>query len=84
MLKAVYRSLRPGGCFVGATYCRGGDFVTQMVQKIAADASWIRWFEPQELQSLTRWAGFTGWEERTFRQGIVFRVQKPAFQGAEV
>ena len=73
---SIYRSLKKGGYFVGATYCRGGDFTTQMLQKIASNGQWIHWFDQQELQKLSTKAGFVNWEERTFKQGIVFRVQK--------
>jgi len=40
--------------------------------------SWSEiWFAQQELQKLSSNADFTRWEHQTYRQGIVFKVQKP-------
>lgn len=74
---SIFRSLKKGGYFVGATYCWGGDYATQMIQNYASWGRWIHWFDDQELQSLSVHAGFSGWEARTYKQGIVFRIQKP-------
>ena len=73
---SIYRSLRKGGYFVGATYYRGGDFMTQMIQNFSANGQWIHWFDQQELQNLSSRAGFINWEEKTYKQGVVFRIQK--------
>ena len=73
---SIYRSLKKGGCFVGATYCRGGDYATQILQTMVSSAHWIHWFDQQELRNLSSRAGFAEWEERTHKQGIVFKVQK--------
>lgn len=73
---SIHRSLKKGGYFVGATYYRGGNIVLQGIQKCASMVQWVHWFEPQELQNLSCQAGFAGWEQQTYKQGIVFRVQK--------
>jgi SAM-dependent methyltransferase/uncharacterized protein YbaR (Trm112 family) len=76
VFNSIYRSLKKGGYFVGATYCLGDNVVFQGLQMYLANAHGIHWFDQQELQNLSSRAGFTGWEQRIYRQGIVFKVQK--------
>jgi SAM-dependent methyltransferase/uncharacterized protein YbaR (Trm112 family) len=74
---SIYRSLKKGGCFVGATYCLGGNAVSQAMQKHLAKTKGLQWFDQEELQKLSSQAGFSGWEHRSYRRGIVFRIEKP-------
>jgi ubiquinone/menaquinone biosynthesis C-methylase UbiE len=76
VFRSIYRSLKKGGYFVGATYCRGGSLVIQGIQKYVSKAHGVHWFEPLGLQNLSSEAGFAGWELRTYKRGMVFRVQK--------
>jgi ubiquinone/menaquinone biosynthesis C-methylase UbiE/uncharacterized protein YbaR (Trm112 family) len=73
---SVYRSLKKGGYFVVATYCQGGNFALRGLMKLVSKTQGVHWFEPQELQNLSSTAGFAGWEQRTLRRGVVFKVQK--------
>jgi SAM-dependent methyltransferase len=74
---SIYRSLKKGGYFVGATYCLGGNAVVQASQNHLAKTKGVHRFDQQELQELSLEAGFTGWEHRSYRRGIVFRIEKP-------
>jgi hypothetical protein len=74
---SIYRSLKKGGYFVAATYCLGGNAVIQAIQGHLAKTKGVHWFDQQELQKLSSQAGFTGWEHRSYRRGIVFRIEKP-------
>ena len=71
---SVRRSLREGGIFVGATYCHAGGTAKRMFQDHVSSAHGFHWFTPEELRELASRAGFTGWEHRTRKQGIVFRA----------
>jgi len=74
---SIYDTLKPGGVFVGATYCRGGGFTKRQIQNYVTAAHGFHWFEPQELRRLAESAGFVGWQHFIRKQGIVFRVNKP-------
>lgn len=74
---SIHHTLKPGGIFVGATYCRGGNFIKKRMQDYIAAVHGFHWFELQELQSLAQGAGFAGWRHFIRKQGIVFRVNKP-------
>ncbi|KUG23881.1 hypothetical protein ASZ90_006325 [hydrocarbon metagenome] len=76
VFNSIYRSLKTEGYFVGATYCLEGNIVINSIQKYLEKAHGIHWFAQQELQKLSSNAGFTRWEHQTYRQGIVFKVQK--------
>jgi len=77
VFNSIYRSLKKGGYFVGVTYCRGKDIFISSIQKYLEKAHDIHWFDQQELTKLSTNAGFVRWEQQTYRQGIVFKVQKP-------
>ena len=74
---SIYHTLKPGGVFVGATYCQGGGLMKRQIQDYIAAEHGFHWFEFQELQSLAEGAGFIGWQHFIRKQGIVFRVNKP-------
>ena len=74
---SIYHTLKPGGVFVGATYCRGGGFVKRKIQDYISAAHGFHWFELQELQNLAEEAGLIGWQHFIKKQGIVFCVRKP-------
>jgi ubiquinone/menaquinone biosynthesis C-methylase UbiE/uncharacterized protein YbaR (Trm112 family) len=76
VFNSIYRSLKKGGYFVGATYCLEGNIVINSIQKYLEKAHGIHWFDQQELQKLSSNAGFVQWEHQIYRQGIVFKVQK--------
>lgn len=71
---SIRRSLRQGGIFVGATYCVAGSAMKRRIQDHVSSAHGFHWFAPEELRELASRSGFTGWEERTRKQGIVFRA----------
>lgn len=73
---SIFSSLKPGGLFVGATYCRGGSALKQSVQRYISNAHGFHWFEPEELKTLTAGAGFGEWHHQINKQGIVFSVKK--------
>jgi SAM-dependent methyltransferase len=73
---SVRRSLREGGVFVGATYCRAKGGRKKMMQNYVSSVHGFHWFRPDELRELAERAGFSGWEQRVKKQGIVFRAEK--------
>ncbi|KQC09157.1 MAG: hypothetical protein APR62_03075 [Smithella sp. SDB] len=76
VFNSIYRSLKRGGCFVGATYLIEENIVLNNLQKYITEVHGFHWFDQQELRNLSSKAGFTEWEHRTYRQGIVFKVKK--------
>jgi SAM-dependent methyltransferase/uncharacterized protein YbaR (Trm112 family) len=74
---SIYNTVKPGGIFVCATYCRGGGSVKRQIQEYISSSYGFHWFELQELQDLAHEAGFVGWRHFIRKQGIVFRVNKP-------
>ncbi len=73
---SIHRSLIEGGIFVGATYCLVDGGAKRKFQDHVSTAHGFHWFRPEELRGLAERAGFTGWEHRTRKQGIVFRAVK--------
>lgn len=73
---SIHRSLREGGIFVGSTYCAAGGAVKRRLQDYVSFAHGFHWFSPDELGELASRAGFTGWEHRVRKQGIVFRAAR--------
>lgn len=73
---SIFAALKPGGVFVGATYCRGGSVMKRHFQDYISGVHGFHWFDPDELQGLAADAGFSGWEHAMRKQGIVFRVRK--------
>jgi ubiquinone/menaquinone biosynthesis C-methylase UbiE/uncharacterized protein YbaR (Trm112 family) len=78
VFEAVFRSLKPGGIFVGATYVKGKGSIPRSMQDLFSAHSGFHWFTPEELFGLARQAGFIGWEQQIKKQGILFRVRKKA------
>lgn len=76
VFNSIYHSLKKGSCFVGATYCLEENIITNSLQKYFTKVHGFHWFDQQELRNLSSQAGFTGWEQQTYRRGIVFKVQK--------
>lgn len=77
VFRAIRASLKPGGIFVCATYCRSDNALKRQVQAHVSRAHGFHWFTPDELQGLAADAGFAGWEAARLRDGIVFRVRRP-------
>lgn len=77
VFRAIRASMKPGGVFVCATYCRSGSAIKRPVQAHVSRVHGFHWFTPDELQGLASDAGFSGWEAARLREGIVFRVQRP-------
>jgi SAM-dependent methyltransferase/uncharacterized protein YbaR (Trm112 family) len=69
---SIRRSLRDGGIFVGSTYCVADGAAKRRFQDYVSTAHGFHWFRPEELAGLVSGAGFTGFEFRTRKQGIVF------------
>lgn len=74
---SIYRSLKKGGYFFASTYGIGGNAISRASQSHLAKKKGVHWFDQPELQKLSSQAGFTGWEHRSYRRGIVFRAKKP-------
>lgn len=74
---SVFDTLKPGGLFVGATYCRGGGYVKRKIQNYISSTYGFHWFDIEELQHLAEDSGFVGWRHFIRKQGIVFCVSKP-------
>lgn len=75
---AILASLKPGGIFVGATYGLGENYIKRGFQRYVSAAHGLHWFDPAELRKLATGAGFVDWHYQTNKQGIVFKVRKPA------
>jgi len=73
---SVYDTLKPGGLFVAATYCRAAGFLKIKIQNHISSAYGFHWFEREELRHLAEGAGFTGWQHVMKKQGIIFSVKK--------
>jgi ubiquinone/menaquinone biosynthesis C-methylase UbiE/uncharacterized protein YbaR (Trm112 family) len=75
---SVFRSLKPGGIFAGATYIKGEGSKIRSMKNAMSAPSGFHWFDPEELYGLADRAGFIEWEQHIKKQAILFRVRKKA------
>jgi ubiquinone/menaquinone biosynthesis C-methylase UbiE len=73
---SIFRPLKPGGIFVGATYVKGKKSLIRFMQNAISFRSGFHWFESEELFEPSRRAGFVEWEQHVKKQAILFRVRK--------
>ena len=73
---SVFRSLKPGGIFVGATYMKGEGSKIRSMKNAMSAPSGFHWFDPEELSGLAARAGFVEWEQQIKKQAILFRARK--------
>jgi ubiquinone/menaquinone biosynthesis C-methylase UbiE len=73
---SIFRSLKPGGIFVGATYVKGKKALIRLMQNAISFRSGFHWFEPEELCETSRRAGFVEWEQHINKLGIIFCARK--------
>jgi ubiquinone/menaquinone biosynthesis C-methylase UbiE len=73
---SLFRSLKPGGIFVGATYIKEKGSKTRSIKDMMSTPSGFHWFDPEELFGLADRAGFIEWEQHIKKQAILFRVRK--------
>ena len=71
--RSVFETLAPGGLFVCATYLWGTKAGIVRAQKRIARNSGFHWFTLGELEGMLSGAGFTGFEYRIKKMGIVAR-----------
>lgn len=76
VFNSIYRSLKKGGYFIGATYFLEQNIVTDCLREYFTKVHEFHWFNHQELQDLSSQAGFRGWKQQTHRRGIVFKIRK--------
>lgn len=74
---SVYATLKPGGLFVAATYCRAAGFLKIKIQNHISSAYGFHWFELEELRHLAESAGFIDWQNIMKKQGVIISVKKP-------
>src|SRR3990172_6763296 len=60
---SIFRPLKPGGIFVGATYVKGKKSLIRFMQNAISFRSGFHWFESEELFEPSRRAGFVEWEQ---------------------
>ncbi len=78
VLNSISKTLKPGGNFVCSTYLKGRNPVKRRVKKLTEPFSGFHWFDPEELQEMTYQTGFTKWQQKIKKDGIVFRVDYKA------
>lgn len=73
VFREIWRTLRPGGIYVGSTFAEAPHFTGRLAARIAG----IRRYDPNELRAQLSRLGFAEYEELRLGGAFVFRARKP-------
>ncbi len=73
VFREIWRTLRPGGIYVGSTFAEAPTLTGRLAARIAG----IRRYDPGELRAQLSRLGFSEYEELRLGGAFVFRARKP-------
>ncbi len=73
VFREIWRTLRPGGVYVGSTFAEAPSLVGRLAARIAG----IRRYDPGELRAQLSRLGFAEYEELRLGGAFVFKTRKP-------
>ena len=71
--REIWRTLRPGGLYVGSTFAEAPSLVGRLAARVAG----IRRYDPGELRAQLSRLGFAEYEELRLGGAFVFKARKP-------